>query len=188
MMKELSLHVLDIAQNSVKADATRLDITLEQAGNRLTIAIEDDGHGMSPAFAAAAIDPFTTTRTTRGVGMGLPLYKLAAEQTGGSMEIVSRVENAPGEPHGTRVTATFYTDHVDCAPLGDLAATIVTLLQGNPALALTYIHRSEEGEKRLSTEEMRELLGPDVPLNDPEVLEWARAYLAEPPDALGDKV
>ena len=182
-MKELSLHVLDIAQNSVKAGATRLTITLEQAGNRLAIAIEDDGCGMSPEFAAAAADPFTTTRTTRGVGMGLPLCKLAAEQTGGSMAIESHAAGSPGEPHGTLVTATFYTDHVDCAPLGDIAGTIVTLLQGSPELALTYVYRSEEGEKRLSTEEMRELLGPDAPLNDPEVLEWARAYLAEPLDA-----
>ncbi len=182
-MKELSLHVLDIAQNSVKAGATRLDILLEQAGNRLTIMIRDDGCGMSPAFAAAAADPFTTTRTTRKVGMGLPLFRLAAEQTGGTMTIESRRADPADGRHGTCVTATFFTDHVDCAPLGDIASTIVTLLQGNPELALTYVYRSEAGETRLSTEEMKTLLGADVPLNAPEVLEWVRAYVSEPPGA-----
>ncbi len=185
-MKELSLHVLDIAQNSVKAGATRLDITLEQEDGRLSLLIGDDGHGMSPEFAAAVTDPFTTTRTTRNVGMGLPLLKLAAEQTGGDLTINSHVARTPGEAHGTTITATFYTDHLDCAPLGDIASTIVTLIQGSPEIDLTYIRRSEEGEKRLSTAEMREMLGGDVPLNDPEVLAWARAYLLEPAGAPGD--
>jgi hypothetical protein len=181
-MKELSLNILDIAQNSIMAGANHLAITLDQAGGWLTVTISDDGRGMSPAFAAEAVTPFTTTRTTRTVGMGLPLFKLAAEQTGGTLTIVSRQAQSGGGEHGTTVTATFDTGHVDCEPLGDIASTILTLMQGNPELALTYIDRKEGRELRLSTDEMREIIGADVPLNSPEVLAWAREYLEEEPE------
>ena len=100
-MKELSLNILDIAQNSVKAGAEHLEIALEQAGNRLTITISDDGCGMSPEFLSAVTDPFTTTRTTRKVGMGLPLFKLAAEQTGGTLSIASKQASPDDPTHGT---------------------------------------------------------------------------------------
>ena len=88
-MKELSLNILDIAQNSIKAEAQHVEIALTQRGDWLTIKITDDGKGMSPAFAAEAANPFTTTRTTRKVGMGLPLFKLASEQTGGTFSLTS---------------------------------------------------------------------------------------------------
>lgn len=177
-MKELSLNILDIAQNSVKAGARHLEIVLEQTGAVLRVTIADDGVGMSPAFAAAAADPFTTTRTTRKVGMGLPLFKLAAEQTGGTFSIESHRAEESGGAHGTRVAAVFHTDHVDCEPLGDVASTLITLIQGSPELELTYVFRSEAGEKRLSTAEMRGLLG-DVPLNSPEVLAWVGAFVGD---------
>lgn len=176
-MKELSLNILDIAQNSIKANAAHLTIRLTKTGSWLTIEIADDGTGMSPAFAAEAANPFTTTRTTRKVGMGLPLFKLAAEQTGGTFTIESHQAQREGDAHGTTVTATFDTAHVDCEPLGDITETILTLIQGNPDLSLTYINESEAGEQRLSTDEMREILGEDVPLNSPDVLAWARAFL-----------
>ena len=176
-MKELSLNILDIAQNSVKAEAVHLDITLVQKDRWLTVTIEDDGIGMSPEFAAEAANPFTTTRTTRKVGMGLPLFKLAAEQTGGTFSIVSRQARRAGEEHGTTVRATFDTGHVDCEPLGDIASTILTLIQGSPDLSLTYVYRKDGTERRLSTDEMRGILGEGVPLNNPEVLAWAREYL-----------
>ena len=180
-MKELSLNILDIAQNSIKAEAKRVEISLVQAGNWLTIRITDDGKGMSPDFAAEAANPFTTTRTTRKVGMGLPLFKLAAEQTGGTFSIESRQAQREGEAHGTSVTASFDTAHVDCAPLGNVAETILTLIQGNPDLSLTYVRQTDAGETRLSTDEMREILGDEVPLNSPEVLAWAREFLEEEP-------
>ena len=176
-MKELSLNILDIAQNSIKANAAHVEIALEQRGDWLTITIADDGTGMSPEFVAEAANPFTTTRTTRKVGMGLPLFKLAAEQTGGTFTIESHQAQREGDAHGTTVTATFDTAHVDCEPLGDITETILTLIQGNPDLSLTYINESEAGEQRLSTDEMREILGEDVPLNSPDVLAWARAFL-----------
>lgn len=180
-MKELSLNILDIAQNSIKANAKHVEILLKREGNRLTIQISDDGTGMSPAFAAEAANPFTTTRTTRKVGMGLPLFKMAAEQTGGTFSLTSRQAQWEGDAHGTTVTATFDTAHVDCEPLGDITETILTLIQGNPDLSLTYVYHSQAGEQRLSTDEMREVLGDDVPLNSPEVLAWAREYLQETP-------
>ena len=180
-MKELSLNILDIAQNSIKAGAKHLEILLRREGSLLTIRITDDGTGMSPAFAAEAANPFTTTRTTRKVGMGLPLFKMAAQQTGGTFSLESTQARREGDGHGTSVTATFDTAHVDCAPLGDLAETVLTLMQGNPELSLTYAYASEAGEQRLSTDEMREILGGDVPLNSPDVLAWAREYLQEAP-------
>ncbi|MEA4915520.1 MAG: ATP-binding protein [Christensenella sp.] len=176
-MKELSLNILDIAQNSIKAEAEHVEITLDQRGDWLTITIADDGKGMSPEFAAEAANPFTTTRTTRKVGMGLPLFKLAAEQTGGTFSLSSHQAAHEGGTHGTTVTATFNTAHVDCEPLGDVAETILTLIQGNPDLSLTYLYRTQSGEVCLSTDEMREILGDEVPLNSPEVLDWARAFL-----------
>lgn len=176
-MKELSLNILDIAQNSIKAQAKHLTIALTWNKSWLTVAIQDDGVGMSPEFAEQAANPFTTTRTTRKVGMGLPLFKLAAEQTGGTFSIVSHQAQFEGDEHGTTVSVTFDTNHVDCEPLGDIASTILTLIQGNPELSLTYINNRDGEEQRLSTDEMREILGDEVPLNSPEVLAWAREYL-----------
>ena len=178
-MKELSLNVLDIAQNSIKAGAERVDILLEQAGERLTITIADDGCGMSEEFLRSVTDPFTTTRTTRKVGMGIPLFKLAAEQTGGTLVIRSKQASADSPEHGTTVTASFDVGHVDCAPLGDMASTVVTLLQGNPGLHLSYTFVKDGDEKRLSTDEMRRMLGDEVPLNAPEVLSWVKDFINE---------
>ena len=176
-MKELSLNILDIAQNSIKANAAHVEIALEQRGDWLTITIADDGTGMSPEFAAEAANPFTTTRTTRKVGMGLPLFKLAVEQTGGTFSLTSHQAAHEGDDHGTTVTATFNTAHVDCEPVGDITETILTLIQGNPDLSLTYLYSKDGEELRLSTDEMREILGDDVPLNSPDVLAWARSFL-----------
>ena len=176
-MKELSLNILDIAQNSIKAQAKHLTITLDWNKSWLTVTIEDDGVGMSPEFAEQAANPFTTTRTTRKVGMGLPRFKLAAEQTGGTFSIASHQAQFEGDEHGTTVSATFDTNHVDCEPLGDIVSTVLTLIQGNPELSLTYINSRDGEQQRLSTDEMREILGDEVPLNSPEVLAWAREYL-----------
>lgn len=173
-MKELSLHLLDVAKNSVSAGAKHIALTLEEdAKGLLTIAIADDGRGMSPEFLAQATDPFTTTRTTRKVGLGLPLYRLAAEQTGGSL----CVESAEGQ--GTTVTAVFDRNHLDCPPLGDVAGTVAMLIQGSPGLCWTYRHTTPKGTAELSTDALREVLGEDVPLSEPEVFSWICEYLAE---------
>lgn len=173
-MKELSLNILDIAQNSVAAGATVVDLKLEEDQEGwLTVTIADNGCGMTPEFLARVTDPFTTTRTTRKVGMGLPLYRLAAEQTGGTMTI----ESTPGV--GTTVTATFHRRHMDCPPLGDIGGTVALLIQGSPHLTVNYCHATPAGCAELSTQTLREILGDDISLAEPQVFAWIRSYLTQ---------
>ncbi|WP_300295430.1 ATP-binding protein [uncultured Intestinimonas sp.] len=173
-MKELALHMLDIAQNSIAAGARRVVLTVEESGGRIRLEAADDGRGMDPAFLARVTDPFTTTRTTRKVGLGLPLLRLAAEQTGGGLEIRS----APGK--GTTVTAAFFSGHIDCPPLGDMAATVALLVQGLPeGMDLVYAHRRGGETFQMDTAQLREILGPEVPLSLPEVTRWVEDYIRE---------
>ena len=125
-MKELSLNVLDIAMNSVKAKATLIGIHITENDETLTMEIIDNGCGMTAEFLRGVIDPFCTTRTTRKVGLGVPLLKLAAEQTGGGVTITSRHESEYPNDHGTHVTATFYKQHIDFTPMGDIISTVTT--------------------------------------------------------------
>lgn len=177
-MKELSLNILDIAENSVKAGATLTEITVEECGNKLTLTFRDDGCGMSKETVESVINPFYTTRTTRKVGLGIPLLKLAAEQTGGGIEISSVLDDGTGNEHGTVLVAHFFKDHIDCTPLGDVTSSIVTLIQGHPDTDFLFIHRTEGGEVRLDTRELREALE-GVPLNTYDVLKWIEGYLEE---------
>ena len=173
-MKELSLNILDITENSVKAGATLTEISITESENKLVISIKDDGCGMSEDIVRSVVDPFYTTRTTRKVGMGVPLFKMAAEQTGGKLEIVSDT----GEDHGTTVTAYFYKDHLDFTPLGDVISTVTTLIQGHPDTDFLFTHLIDGKEIRLDTRELRAVLE-GVPLNTYDVLEWIRGYLEE---------
>ena len=174
-MKELSLNILDIAENSVKAGASLTQILIDEKDQVLTLSIIDDGCGMEPEVVRSVVDPFYTTRTTRKVGMGVPLLKLAAEQAGGTLNITS----SQGEDHGTTVRATFLIDHLDCVPVGDYASTMVTLIQGSPDIDFVFQYRRESDEINLSTAEMRQVLG-DVPLDTPEVLAWVAESLRSP--------
>ena len=174
-MKELSLNILDITENSVKAGATLTEILLEQTADTLTLTVRDDGCGMDAETVRRVTDPFYTTRTTRPVGMGLPLLRLAAEQTGGGLTVTSRTD----EYHGTEVQAVFYTDHIDCPPLGDVIATLVTLVQGHPYTDFLFCHRRPDlPTVEVDTRELRQVLE-DVPLNSYEVLSWFQGYLEE---------
>ena len=177
-MKELSLNILDIVENSVKAGATLTEIRLTEEGDKLTLAIVDDGCGMTDEVVKSVIDPFYTTRTTRKVGMGVPLLKLEAEMTGGSLTIQSRAAAEHPEDHGTTVTAVFVKSHIDCPPLGDVVATVVTLIQGHPDTDFLFLHRLEDREVSLDTRELRAVLE-DVPLNTYEVLQWIEGSLQE---------
>ncbi len=171
--EEIALYTLDIAQNSITAQARRLDITLTEEGETITLSIRDDGTGMAPELLARVSDPFTTTRTTRSMGLGLPLLRLAAEQTGGSLSIESTLGV------GTAVTAVFVASHIDCPPVGDMAGTITLLIQGAPDLELHYTHRRGDALARLDTEELRALLGPELSLAEPELIPRIRDYLQE---------
>ncbi len=177
-MKELSLNILDVAENSVKAKASVTAIRLTDDGATLTLVIEDDGCGMTEEILRGVTDPFYTTRTTRKVGLGLPLLKLAAEMTGGTMHIVSRAAAEYPDSHGTTVTATFQTGHIDCPPLGDVVETVVTLIQGHPDTDFVFSHTMPNKEVLLDTRELRQVLE-DVPLNSYEVLQWIEAFLRE---------
>ena len=178
-MKELSLNILDIAENSVKAGAALVTLTLTETPEVRTLCIADNGCGMPPEMVRQVTDPFCTTRTTRKVGMGLPLLKLAAEQTGGHLTVTSRTREADPEHHGTEVQAVFDPRHIDCVPLGNVTETLVTLIQGHPETDFVWLHRlSPEKTVRLDTRELRQVLG-EVPLNSFEVLQWIRDYLDE---------
>lgn len=170
-MKELSLFLLDIAKNSTVAGAALTEISLTRRDRLLTLSVLDNGRGMSPELLAVVTDPFTTTRTTRKVGMGIPLLKMTAEMTGGSFSIRSQLGV------GTELQAIFCLDSIDMPPLGDVASSIMILIQGSPDQDITYTHTTEFGSFTLDTRELRQLLGPDVPLDDPEVSDWIRAYL-----------
>lgn len=177
-MKELSLNILDIAKNSVKAGADTVRITLTETEETLTVEIADNGCGMTPEFLAGVTDPFTTTRTTRKVGMGIPLFKLASEQTGGTFEITSRDASSHPEDHGTETKASFYKNHLDFTPLGDVISSVVTLIQADPDIRWIYTHRMPGNTVSLDTDELKAVLG-DVPLNTAEVIVWIGEYLKE---------
>ena len=163
-MKELALNILDIAENSVRAGATLTEIRLVDTADTRTLTITDE---------------FCTSRTTRKVGMGLPLLKLEAEQTGGGLTVTSRAAADCPDRHGTVVEAVFHLRHIDCLPLGDVAETLVTLIQGHPDTDFRLEHqRFERPPVTLDTRELRTVLE-EVPLNSYAVLQWIRDHLRE---------
>ena len=182
-MKELSLNILDITENSVKAGATLTVISIVEDSDTLTLTVKDDGCGMPDDVVSAVTNPFYTTRTTRKVGMGIPLLKLASEQTGGYIEIESRVAEKASDPHGTTVKALFYKNHIDFTPLGDIISTVVTLIQGHPDTNFLFEHKTQRGAVTLDTRELRAVLE-DVPLDSYEVLQWIRGSLEEQYDSI----
>lgn len=175
-MKELSLNILDIAQNSFSAGATLTEIFLTETKDILVIKIKDNGCGMSEETLKRVSDPFYTTRTTRKVGLGIPLFRLAAEQTGGNIIIESSCDPVN---HGTVITGTFYKSHIDFTPLGDVASTVCLLAQGCGSGEMCFSHLTESGaEIVLDTRALREVLE-GVPLSNPEVQLWIRDYIKQ---------
>jgi hypothetical protein len=173
-LRELSLNILDLTQNSIAAGANRIEITVESrnADNTLRICIADNGKGMNPEALAKVKDPFFTTRTTRKVGMGIPLFAQAAIECEGWL----RMDSEPDQ--GTVLEAEFRLDHVDRVPLGDITATLVTLIAANPEMDFIYKHVKNEKQFILDTRELRENLQ-GVGLAEPEVLKWLRDYIGE---------
>ncbi len=174
-MKEISLNILDVVSNSVKAKAERIDILLTEsmARNVLELAIIDNGCGMSPDFLSGVTDPFTTTRTTRKVGLGLPLLKMAALGCDGTFDITSQIGI------GTTVKATFRLDHLDRMPLGNMAETMVTLISMCDSIRYVYTHKTDEGEFVFDSKEIADTLGSEIPLSTPEILAWISDYIKE---------
>lgn len=178
-MRELSLNILDVAQNSITAGASliTIEVTENTVDKTMLIGIYDNGKGMSEEQVKSVIDPFYTTRTTRKVGMGIPLFKMAAEQTGGGLEI----ESETGV--GTSVRATFKTDSVDFTPLGDIASTVQMLITMNTDRDFVYKHTVNEKEFIADTREIKEILG-DVPLDTYEVSQWLLEFIKENTEVL----
>ena len=174
MMPELSLNILDVAQNSVTAGAslTIIDIVAERTSDRLSIAISDNGHGMTANQVAKVADPFFTTRTTRKVGLGVPFFKMAAELTGGDFSIESKLGV------GTTMRASFGLSHIDRMPLGDIASTFVSLVGPNPMIDFVLSYRVDDRSFTADTRQFRAMLG-DVPLSEPEVLDFVLGYINE---------
>lgn len=173
-MTEISLNVLDIANNSIRADASLIEIIIQIQRDLdiLTITIADNGCGMTQDQIMQVEDPFFTTRTTRKVGLGVPFFKMAAESTGGSFQI----ESTPGV--GTKVTAVFKLSHIDRMPLGDMNSTVHTLITLNTQIDFLYRYIFDDKNFTLDTREFREVLG-DVPLNSTEVSAYIKEYLLD---------
>ena len=173
-MKELSLYILDLVQNSLRAEAKYISISVKDSisKDRLEIIIEDNGHGMDAEFLAKVTSPFVSTRTTRKVGMGIPLFQMAAQLSGGTFQI----DSTPG--HGTKLQGVFIPSSVDTPPLGDMAETLLTLVQGAPDVDFLYCYETDTQKIIFDTREIREILE-DIPLNTPDVLIWIRDYLKE---------
>ena len=173
-MRELSMHILDLAQNSIVANATliEIDVFADTAADKLTIAIRDNGKGMSPEFVARVQDPFTTTRTVRRVGLGIPMFAEAAHECDGDLTVRSE----PG--NGTTVEATFKLSHIDRAPLGDIASTLIALIAANPDIDFVYRQKVDAAEFTLDTREVRAQLD-GVPINENAVLKWLADYTRE---------
>lgn len=154
-MKDLSLHILDIVENSVRAESKEISIELKLSNksDELTLFIEDDGKGMPIEIAEKAHDPFYSSRTTRTIGMGLALLKQNAEQTGGSFSLVSYPES------GTWVKVIFHTSNIDCPPLGDLAGIISILMTSNPTIKINFSIKKGENQYYLDSFACKTILG-----------------------------
>jgi hypothetical protein len=172
-MRELSLHILDILENSLEAGATAIELVIEEdkSADRLTITVRDDGRGMSEVQVDRVFDPFFTTRSTRHVGLGVPLFKAAAERCNGNLTVTSQ----PGE--GTTLQATFQHSHIDRAPLGDIEGTLLAFILSG-SCDVHYVHRVDGQEFEFHTADMRAELG-EIPLTHPTVRNWLQEFIAE---------
>ncbi|MGC8659789.1 MAG: ATP-binding protein [Desulfomonilaceae bacterium] len=173
-MEDLSLHILDVAENGISAGATLVRISIEEntANDWLTIVIEDNGKGMSPDFLEKVLDPFVTTRTTRKVGLGLSLFQQSAAEADGNLSIESQ------SGIGTKVVVGMRYGHIDRKPRGDMVSTLLTLIEGNPSVDFVYSHKKDFRTYSLDTREIRsELEG--IPLNHPQIVTLIKKNLAD---------
>ncbi len=173
-MEDLSLHILDIAENSINANAKNIEISLieEKEKDLLTLVISDDGIGMTKDFAQDVTNPFQTTRMTRKVGLGLAFLEEATKSANGKLTI----ESTPNI--GTKITATFQLSHIDRKPIGNIAETIVMLIAGNPDVDIKYNHCVDELQFIFDTKDIREIY-PNIPINLVNVLSFIRKYISE---------
>ncbi|MDR1055590.1 MAG: ATP-binding protein [Prevotellaceae bacterium] len=173
-MQDFSAHIMDIAQNSVRANASRIEIEVNDflLQDSYSITVRDNGCGMDAETLAKVSDPFFTSRTVRKVGLGIPLLKQNAEATGGYVTIWS-------EPKvGTTIRAVFSHTHIDRPPVGDIPGVIVLLAAANPNIEIIYKHKTDSGEYIFNSIEVKKFLD-GVPLNDPEIVQALRQMIEE---------
>jgi len=172
-MRELSLHILDLVQNSIEAGATKVEVSIAEnrKQDELLIRICDNGRGMTEAMMQKVLDPFVTTKKTRRIGLGLPLIQMSTQRCDGYLHIHSE----PGM--GTCVEAMYRHSHLDRPPLGKITETIKAIIFANPELNFTYSHVVDSRSFSLATKDITEILG-DIPLTHPDVIEWLTEYLS----------
>lgn len=173
-MRELSMHLMDIIENSIKAKADLVKVTIEENKDQdvLRLVIEDNGVGMDKEFLERVFDPFTTTRTTRKVGLGLPLLKAAAQRCEGDVKITSALNK------GTKVEFHSKYYHIDRAPMGNLVKTFTALIVGNPEIDFQYTHITPKGKYVLDTRQIKEVLD-GVNISHPRVIDWIEKNIQE---------
>lgn len=173
-MDEIALNILDIAYNSIRAHASYIQLVIVDSvkDNIIDIEIADNGQGMSEENVKKVADPFYTTRTTRSVGLGIPLFKQNAELTGGYVKICSTLGK------GTTLKARFIKDHIDTPVMGDIIETMITLIQANENIDYEFVYKTDESSFEMKTCEIKEILG-DVSITTPEVLMWVKDYMKE---------
>jgi len=173
-MKDLASHILDILQNSIAAQASEISLEIVEAPaqNSYSVKFVDNGKGMDEQMLEQVLDPFFTTRTTRKVGLGLPLLKQNAERTGGNMKIVSSVGK------GAEVDVEFVYDHIDRLPTGDIAGSLALTVSSFEAIEFKYKHSTETGEFLFDTAEIKEALE-GVPLATPQVIEFMKSLIRD---------
>ncbi len=178
-MKELSLHILDIVQNSLSAKASEIEIRIieKTRDNLMSIQIIDNGIGMDQETLLKVVDPFWTSRTTRKVGLGIPLFKAAAERCAGSFKMKSEIGK------GTEVIIEFERDHIDRAPIGDMAETLSLLILTNENVDFIYTHIFNEEKYEFNTKEIKQIIG-DVPINQLDVIEWIKNDIKQGTDEI----
>ncbi|MDO5021751.1 MAG: ATP-binding protein [Eubacteriales bacterium] len=171
-MKDLSLHIADLCQNSIAAKAKNIRLKLDLKQDTLFFSLKDDGKGMPQDKAQAALSPFVTSRTTRKVGLGIPLAKQSAEQSGGMFKINSR------ENEGTEISASYILSNIDCIPLGDIAGTVSSLMSANDNIFFWVDISKDDKQFSVSTEQLKEILD-GIPLYEPQVALWLNKYIEE---------
>ena len=181
-MRELALHILDIVQNSVAAGATNVTITVDEQteSDRLAFSITDDGRGMDQETITKVTDPFYTTRTTRRVGLGLPMLKQTSTSCNGNFFIDSVVGA------GTTVTAIYQWTHIDRPPLGDMVSTMLVVLLGNEEINIGYRHKKDRLSFSFESREMKEVLD-GLPFQNPDVYQWLKEFLTDGEGSLEGK-
>jgi signal transduction histidine kinase len=173
-MLDLSSHILDIAENSVRAGATKVEIIIrEDSGNNLlTIEVNDNGKGMTKEETQKAHDPFYTTKTVRRVGLGIPLLAEATQRANGFIKLSSK------QGRGTKLKAVFQLDHLDRQPLGNITSTIINLIAGNSSVDFIYKHRHNDRRFSMDTRNIRKEIG-DLPINHSEILRYIRNVIIQ---------